>query len=67
MECLTLKSKNTGKHANNLYRCSVQLVLQCMFCKVYPQTIAGVTKCITQMDESYKALKKSTSKNIYIC
>ena len=33
---LKLKSKNTGKHVNNLYECSVQHVLQWMFCNVYP-------------------------------
>ena len=37
-----------------------------MFCNVYPQTIAGVTKCITEMDESYNVLKKfSSEKNVY--
>ena len=59
---LPLKIKNTGKYVNNLCKCSVQLVLQWMFCNIYPQTIAGVTNCITKMDESYKTLKKSSSK-----
>ena len=34
---------------HNLYKCCVQLVLQWMFCNVYPQTIAGVAKCVTKI------------------
>ena len=43
-----MKSKICGKHMHNLYKCCVQLVLQWMFCNVYPQTIAGIAKYVTK-------------------
>ena len=58
---LTFKNENTGKHINNSYECSIQVVLQWIYCTVCPRTVAAVRKSIEKMDEAYKAPKKSSS------
>ena len=56
---ITLRNSNQGNHENNIHICSKDLVLQWIFCNVYPHSIAAVVKSIEKMDNAFKNLKRS--------
>ena len=58
----TIRNRKTGQHLNNGYECATQLVLQWIYCNVYPITIGSAIKTIETMDQYFKTLKKSASK-----
>ena len=47
----TLKGSNHGKHKNSSYECSVQLILQWIYCNVYPCSINAVIYRIDVMEK----------------
>ena len=63
---LSLKAENQGRHANNEYECAVLLCLQWIYCNVYPISIKCTQYKIQKMLDSYKGLKKfSTKTEVY--
>ena len=60
---LTEREKNNGKHVNNIANCSSSLILQWIFCNVYPQTPPYVERRIkNEIDEPFQKLKKVASR-----
>ena len=59
---ITLRAENNGEQVNNINFCAVHLVLQWIYCTVYPHTMVTVEESIRIMDGTYKALKKYSSK-----
>ena len=60
---LTERERNNGKHVNNIANCSISLVLQWIFCNVYPQTPPYVERRIKkEIDEPFQKLKKVASR-----
>ena len=56
---LTACEKNNGKHLNNLTNCSSSLVLQWVYCNLYPQIAPYVARRIkNELYEPFQKLKK---------
>ena len=57
---LTIKMDSSGQHNSNNHerQCAMDVILQWIYCNVYPTTITPTAKKIKEMFEEYKHLKK---------
>ena len=55
---LTKKADSRGKHVNAEYECASMLFCHWIHSNVYPMTVQGIQKRVTQMHAAYRDVKK---------